>query len=338
MIDLPKRPTKIREKFPEYVRSELETHAGVWLDKYIAEQDRTSTDSRRDLIKEVSALPIPTAYKAYYERWEKLLKESGAQMREALVKGRMIVGQGDESVVETSISLHHTYGVPYIPGSALKGLAANYARQRLGEDWQLGSSAYKVVFGDTDDAGYITFFDALYIPDTGHGRQALHPDIITVHHQKYYQGGEAPRDRDNPIPVPFLSATGTYLIVLAAPDLQPRNEWIARTFDILEHALKDLGIGAKTSSGYGRMKLLPPRVDPEMKKAEGYKREIEAMKDSNVPNQINSYHQKWQQLKSQEARVLLAEAIIEKVRKAGREKASSEKAWYKELRASLGEG
>src|SRR6266516_6731851 len=129
--------------------------------------------------------------------------------REAEVQGRMVIGMGDESVLETSVTLHHTYGVPYIPGSALKGLAASYVRQKLGEEWQKEGEAYKTIFGETNDAGYITFFDAYYVPGSGYKGQVLYPDVIAVHHQNYYQGGEkakAPADWDSPIPVPFLSA------------------------------------------------------------------------------------------------------------------------------------
>lgn len=331
-------PIEIRDRLQKPTRIEKETNAGLWLDKYIAKQDREDTESRRDLVEEVCELPIPAIYRAYYEHWQEMLTdEYGAQTRRAQVKGRMIVGLGSESVLETSISLHRTYGVPYIPGSALKGLAANYARLRLGEDWKEGGKYYKVVFGDTNDAGYITFFDALYIPDTGHEKKALYPDVITVHHQRYYQDtNEAPADRDNPTPVPFISATGTYLIALAAPDLQQPDGWISVTFKIVEDALKTLGIGAKTSSGYGRMEfvLSPVKpVDPEVRKAEGYKREIDALRD--VAGQIHGYYQRWQQLTSEEARMTLAQAIVEKVRKAGREKQTAEKAWYKELRAFL---
>lgn len=268
MSSLRKNLVEIQKKLRQQIGQE-ETNAGLWLDKYIVEQERKNNDSRRNLMKEVSALPIPTIYTSFYERWKTMLPEYNAKTREARVKGRMIVGLGNEGVAETSISLHRTYGVPYISGSALKGVAANYAQQgRLGENWTKESTAYKVVFGNTDDAGYITFFDALYIPGTGHeADRVLYPDIITVHHQKYYQGtGEAPKDSDNPIPVPFLSTTGIYLIALAAPDLPKESEWIPRTFTILEHALKDLGIGAKTSSGYGRMELLPATVAPEMEK------------------------------------------------------------------------
>lgn len=328
------------------INSQRETHAGLWLDKYIATQDREKTGTRSDFVNDVSLLPIPEVYATYYQRWETALKDNDVRTRIATVKGRMIVGLGDESVLETSIALHRTYGVPYIPGSALKGLAASYARQRLDEKWQRGSEAYNVIFGDTDDAGYITFFDALYKPGTGHASKALHPDVITVHHQQYYQSSgntpTAPTDRDNPIPVPFLSATGSYLIALAAPELeqQQRNEWIKSTFTILGGALKEMGIGAKTSSGYGRMELealaLPP-VDPELQSARRYKQEIDRMQNKDVANQIQGYYQKWQQIKSNEGRIIVARAIVEKVGQAGREKASAEKAWYKELRAFLGE-
>src|SRR5437763_5968537 len=178
---------EIRARLREPTRIEKETNAGLWLDKYIAKQDREDTESRRDLVEEVCALPVPAAYGSYFEHWQETLTEYGAQTHRARTKGRIIVGLGSESVLETSISLLHTYGVPYIPGSALKGLAANFARLRLDENWKKGGKYYKVVFGDTDDAGYITFFDALYIPDTGHEGKALYPDVITVPHQKYYQ-------------------------------------------------------------------------------------------------------------------------------------------------------
>src|SRR5438034_11037837 len=108
-----------------------QTHAGLWFDRFIEQQDRKSADSRFSLIKYVSTLSIPETYKMFYERWEKVLATDidGAKTRVATVQGRMIVGLGDESVLETSIILHRTYGVPYIPGSALKGLAASYAHQ-----------------------------------------------------------------------------------------------------------------------------------------------------------------------------------------------------------------
>ena len=141
--------------------------------------------------------------------------------------------------------------VPYLMGSALKGLARSFAR-RL-EGW--AEELTKTAFGATDEAGYVTFYDALYVPGSGYNRgqgaQALHRDVLTVHHQKYYQGkSAAPADWDEPNPVPFLSATGRYLVALSGP-----TDWVNATFQILEIALREEGIGAKTSSGYGRMTL-----------------------------------------------------------------------------------
>ena len=262
------------------VRKQKETHAGLWLDKYIKTQEKGS-EGRQALVDEVAQLTPPKAYNLFYKRWEKSIVESKAKTHEAHTKGRMAVGLGDESVLETSIALHHTYGVPYIPGSALKGLAANYAHQRLGNAWKKGSPAYKTVFGDTENAGYVVFFDALYIPGSGFkadpknhdkNEQVLYPDIITVHHQAYYQGDKnaAPADWDSPIPVPFLSATGSYLLALTAPDLNEAEakDWLTTTFQILANALSERGIGAKTSSGYGRMKIEEVDVIPTSTKEE----------------------------------------------------------------------
>jgi CRISPR-associated protein Cmr6 len=310
-------------------------NASLWLAKHL--QNQIEEKSRQNLTSEVAKLFEPPEYADFFDQWQRTLKKTYGNdcTRKVRVKGRMIVGLGNESVLETSICLHRIYGVPYIPGSALKGLAASYAHQRLGEEWRKGGNFHTVVFGNTDDAGFITFFDALYKPDTGFQKKSLHPDVLTVHHQKYYQdASKAPSDSDDPNPVPFLSATGTYLLALAAPDLPPDSRWIDLTFQILAAALEEFGIGAKTSSGYGRMEFLDPPVkpiDPEIRKAEAIVNSLDILKAGEVAGQLHSYYQQWQQLTSQQARTILAQAILEKVRKAGREKVSAEKSWYKNL-------
>src|SRR5436305_8238820 len=115
----------IRQKLPTSVRRERGTHAGLWLDKHILDQKRGNNESRRALVNDVADLPEPPEYKAFFTRWEAALNGFGAHTRQVRVRGRMAVGLGSESLLETSISLHHAYGVPYIPGSALTGLAAS---------------------------------------------------------------------------------------------------------------------------------------------------------------------------------------------------------------------
>lgn len=244
-------------------------NTGLWLDKYLLDEqqrnDRQGEQKQQNqpkqwLVKQVAEIKNIELYSLFYSRWEGSLRSDGlTKFAEAKVNGRLAIGLGDEGVLETSITLHHTYGVPYLRGSALKGLAAAFARNRIGGMWVKESPAYRIVFGETDDAGYVTFHDALYVPGSGYKGQALHPDIMTVHHPKYYREEKEkgqlvpPADWDEPTPVPFLSATGCYLIALSAP--KGCAAWRNAAFDILKLALADEGIGAKTSSGYGRMML-----------------------------------------------------------------------------------
>lgn len=343
---------KARRKRLLKVEKIATTHPGLWLDKYLEEQetkdvehsshkDQNKGKGHADFVKEVAALQVPDIYEMFFEVWKKRLDEYGAQTHEAQVRGRMVVGLGYESVLENSITLHHTYGVPYIPGSALKGLAASYADKRLDDVWKKGNPAYKTVFGDTNNAGYITFFDALYVPGSGYKGQVLYPDVITVHHPKYYQDEEIapPSDWDSPNPVPFLSATGKYLIALAAPDLGKDSEWIKRTLEILALAFKEMGIGAKTSNGYGRLQLEEKiHLDsPDIQEAMRVKEEIEKMPDAEVSRRIqSSYFARWGKMPSQAAKNIVARAIIEKVQKAGVEKTTGSQPWYKTILQSLG--
>lgn len=247
------------------------TNAGLWLDKYI--QDAASKEQDKNkLVEDVAAIRGPISepdkraeiYDLAYARWKNLMEaelEAGrAVIGYGKVIGRLAVGRG-ESVLETSVRLHHTYGVPFIPGSALKGTAANLARNHLDENWAKGEDAYNVIFGKQEEAGYVTFHDALLQPRTGRGAQnaALHQDVLTPHHPDYYQAKDdppPPADWDSPDIIPFLSATGTYLIALTASD--GCADWLAQALKILKLALSEegIGVGAKTSSGYGRLRFI----------------------------------------------------------------------------------
>jgi CRISPR-associated protein Cmr6 len=175
----------------------------------------------------------------------------------------MVVGLGAESILETSIALHRTYGVPYIPGSALKGLAAAAAHKQLqdprwhktGEDGKIGEW-HRILFGDQESSGYVIFHDALWVPEGG--TLPLDLDVMTVHHPKYYQGDAPPADWDNPTPVAFVSARGKYLLAVTGPE-----EWADAAMEILRDALENDGIGANTAAGYGRLQAaLPPKPVP----------------------------------------------------------------------------
>ena len=244
------------------------THAGLWLDRFLPKQPKaTNSDEDKGTIqahiKRLADIKVPDTYRHHFKRWEDhltALGEANVLRSEATVQGRMIIGLGAESVLETAIHLHHTYGVPVIPGSALKGLTANYARNHLNDpSWHkskdgIGAS-YRALFGDTTEAGCVIFHDALWIPPSGgedKDKLPLDLDVMTVHHRGYYgtHGQEPPADSDDPNPVSFVTAHGKYLIALEGPPA-----WTDAAMSLLQRALAEMGIGAKTAAGYGRLDL-----------------------------------------------------------------------------------
>jgi len=349
-------------------------NAGLWLDKFIEDatndkEKRIKTDEdkpRPKLVRQVAAIEEPAIYKEFYENvWKANLKKVGAKCREAQVANRLVVNLGAESVLETSIALHRIYGVPFIPGSALKGLAAAFVRQYGGADWRKNKEQYITIFGDGDNAGFVTFYDALYLPNSGYKDKPLYADVMTTHHADYYgnkkeknEAGEEkdvlpPADWDSPNPVSFLSATGKYLIALAAPE--GCADWVNLTFDILGSALKHEGVGAKTSSGYGRMRFVDEKgrnaadeepnetkqtetteaksqvLSPEEQRAQVLIARVNALRVNDVAGRIGSLAKEWETMPDDDYKKQVAQTIKQKVVEAKREKASAEKDWFKRI-------
>lgn len=252
-----------------------DTNAGLWHDVFLpvfrgagegaADARRSDAPAAGEVLRthlEVTAgTGIPEGYARAFREREVLLRalqggvEDGrTRCFKASVRGRMVVGLGAQAVAETSVALLRAWGVPYIPGSALKGLASSVAHRRGGETWRRaevgvpGGEDARALFGDTKAQGLVAFHDAWWMPDGG--AVPLDLDVMTVHHPDYYGGSSAPADWDEPNPVPFLTARGSYLVALSGP-----SGWVEAARAWLEAGLRDDGIGAKTHAGYGRMAL-----------------------------------------------------------------------------------
>jgi len=246
---------------------------GLWLDRYVKwrdwddkgrdsdlEQDPVSKQRQAPMLeKDKSGLltykeGANRMLKACAERYVLLLKgyrERGLVVRTftATPQWRFVVGLGGASVLETSITLHHLYGTPVIPGSALKGLTRAFA-ETIGEK-EPDDPEVEAIFGTAPGvtpmkAGGIVFLDA--IPVT---LPRFRLDVMTPHYGDYYRGDKPPADYLTPNPILFLTVERTeFLFALAArapkavPLLPHAEEW-------LRGGLKELGVGAKTTVGYG---------------------------------------------------------------------------------------
>jgi CRISPR-associated protein Cmr6 len=264
-----------RRNVLEGIEPQATTHTALWLEMGMLDVAAKDSAKQNHLDQVLRTVAVPGDYVHFFRRWKESLKalEPCTLLAEATALGRMVVGLGAESVLETSLAFHRTYGVPYIPGSALKGLAASAAHRFLqDEEWKKQRSdgkigeAHRVLFGDQDFSGFVTFHDGLWIPPANAAQLPLDLDVMTVHHPQYYQGkaGAPPADWDSPTPVAFLSTRGSYLVALTGP-----KDWAEAALDILIQALKHEGIGAKTAAGYGRMSVVSLQEESAHPKAAG---------------------------------------------------------------------
>lgn len=227
-----------------------------YLKNYSQPNDKKEPSARTLLLEKVAKTQISESYRRAFERWRDTLRgmPNVTLLRFTVSPDqRLIVGLGSASVLEVSVTLNRIYGVPMIPGSALKGLARHYFTQQI-EGNSDKTNYMHDLFGTTDSASFFTFFDAWYIPGPAKDDCPLQLDIMTPHHPEYYaRKTSCPTDFDDPIPISFLSAVGEYLVVLQGPT----SDWNTFAFSLLQKALLVDGIGGKTSSGYGRGKLSP---------------------------------------------------------------------------------
>ncbi|MBZ5495742.1 MAG: type III-B CRISPR module RAMP protein Cmr6 [Acidobacteriia bacterium] len=243
------------------------SHPGLLLSRYLrignSGQDKTDhQDDKRKLLDDTrqAAATAGRLYQHFFQQWHDNLPPS-TRRTVLSVQGRLIIGLGADNVLETGITLHHTYGVPLIPGSALKGLAAHYCDQVWGEaesKFNKRGESYKILFGAELDSGHIIFYDAWIDPAslTCRDNLGLVLDVMTPHHGEYYSGkNHPPSDFDDPNPIQFLSVSGNFHFAVAADvDSEDGLKWAQLALDLLQEALANWGVGGKTSSGYGRLR------------------------------------------------------------------------------------
>lgn len=254
MIEL--RRDKINKLLNEHESKTI--NPSLWLQKGLqkaVEKDDGLNDKTEHLTN-IAGFNVPELYSKAFNRWSDFTADTHRFRQTVMtLENRLLIGLTGNAALETGCNLSRNYGMPYIPGSSIKGVVRAWAKQYLPDS----TAAIEQLFGtyDTDQpnrvAGTVTFHDAWWIPEDGVKPFVL--DVVTTHHQDYYNGkkidGEqvGPSDKDSPIPNHLLAVQGSFLFVLEG---EPAAIELCQT--LLEKALADNGIGAKTAAGYGYFK------------------------------------------------------------------------------------
>jgi len=88
--------------------------------------NKARPDWMQKLADRAGTIRADHAYRTAYARWTAYLDGAGIESRILTLRSRMLIGHGNPSPTEVGLTVHRTYGVPYIPGSALKGLLSHY--------------------------------------------------------------------------------------------------------------------------------------------------------------------------------------------------------------------
>ncbi len=188
----------------------------------------------------------------------------------AKLGGRLIINQADGILENAGLCLHRHFGYPYIPGSAVKGIArhAAWCEWREAEEPQKQEIANKIVmiFGyPTNDDGLDKYIEpdknrrkavagsVAFMAAVPMGKAQLVADIVNCHHGGYYAGKKIVATDDestNPQPFPAVEANSEWRFNLL-PLLNIGNDAVKQAREWLIKGITLHGIGAKTAAGYG---------------------------------------------------------------------------------------
>lgn len=255
-----------------------DAHAGLWYDRFFDRYVRTSTgqievpepdrqadtNAKQDWIRTVTHTDTNPRKIGSIDllataavRTRRLCDKVGGKCLLLTTNGRFVTGLGLPHPVENGFCWHPTLGVPYLPGSAIKGCTRAFL-----DVWSETFEKSKIEswFGKHDSVGQFIFFDALPVEPV-----RLEADVITPHHVGWHERGggiqdldgddcdNLPADWTSPVPSPFLAvAPGTVLQFAVAPRTPEATSQRDTLLGHLANALALIGIGAKTAVGYGR--------------------------------------------------------------------------------------
>ena len=272
-------------------------HAGLLIQRGLKTWDGDNEKpTKKNLIGKISGVAADDLYSLAFKRWlAHTYENSNTNFAcvSATINGRLFTGLPLGGALETGVSTHHTYGMPMIPGSSVKGAVRNYAEHLFAKKDANNQIQYDkgkiiiaddkkaiidVLFGSDDDenpnAGYLIWHDAWWIPDSSDANKPFIDEIVTVHNQAYYQGDFDALDTENPIPNQQIAVQGSFYFVIEGV-----QGWANYAKNLLEQTIQQQGLGCKGGSGYGYFDLDKAKINPYLQKIEEETKRIQEEKN-----------------------------------------------------------
>lgn len=203
------------------------------------------------------------------------------------LQGRLIVNLSDSLIQNAGICLDRNTGLPFIPGSAVKGVARHAALAHLrNKEWTIDE--FMRVFGSSEadfrEKGELHAFAGVVAEDRrtlkgGLDFLSAQPiteptimvDISNVHYPDYYQSGnlrDLAKESPKPNTFPVVEQGVRYAFCIAENGMKTIDaELFEKAKSVLIEAITVSGIGAKTGAGYGWFKDVSDDVSEAEKRA-----------------------------------------------------------------------
>lgn len=226
-------------------------HARIAMNRFLGyEQGRSSIDLVADFTNR-KALAFNFEHNteliaALHQRWLARVRYYGGAVLNGQPEWRVLIGSGNHKLLNTGLILDHTNGLPVIPSSSLKGAARTYA----GAVEEAPADLINRFFGeDNDDAppGDLIFFDGIPTKPP-----VIERDVTNPLFGDYYQGkSNVVSGKVNARPTFFLTIGNDSHFAFAVASRSRDSDAVEQGAEWLAQALQTLGVGAKTSAGYG---------------------------------------------------------------------------------------
>lgn len=237
---------------------------GLWYDKFCRTWRQLPPERRDALDKDkwtgelAGVCGSGSELQQYGERQMRMIESLHGRWLDLQTVSSFVSGLGRAHPVENGFAWHYVFGVPYLPGSSVKGMVRAWVTQ-----WKdveeatrlriLGPPSPVPGIAPSSRVGAVVFLDAIPTSPV-----ELGADVMTPHYGAYYQSGEVPGDWMSPTPIPFLvvkeGATFRFAVAPRQPE-ENSHEDCTTACSWLKEAVAWIGVGAKTAVGYGRMRV-----------------------------------------------------------------------------------